>query len=306
MLTAIGAAALALLLMWPVITTLGSVFVAQVGTRQFALHALTQSRVLPQYLWRMLLPLNLCSDHLIAATKNFADLEAWICVAGALVLVTGCVFLWIKRQQPWALLLTLALAPLLLRWLYNITELMVEYRAYPATPFVAILLAIPLCRWGNRQPRAATAAAGLMLAFFIALSHHRSKDWRTPETLYAQIQRIYPLQLRVLNCRAADDLRHENFEAVLTRHAEFNQRLEEALKFNRGSPNRVYENWIAWLVAEQCMYTDALAQARSPALARQSLDVTERGMNQLMLRRDLSGPVASHRCAYRSARGSER
>ncbi|MDQ6861430.1 MAG: hypothetical protein M3032_09780 [Verrucomicrobiota bacterium] len=274
---------LVLTVAFPVLRHLGRALAAEASLKPFLLHALTQSRVLPEYLWRMALPLQLCSDHLVALTKSFADITAWICAVGVIGLVAFDVLLWTRRRQPFALLLALALGPLLLRFLYNISELMVEYRVYPALPFVALLFAMPLCYLGSKMPRLGFVAIAVVLVSFIALSEQRSTEWRSAETLYAQIERLYPMQLRVLNCRSADDLRAERFEPVIQRHAEFNQRLEQVLAFNRASPTRVYENWISWLVAEQCMYVDALAKARSPALARAQLEVTARGMKTLQI-----------------------
>ena len=137
---------------------------------QFGLYVLTQCRVLPQYLWRMVFPLNLCSDHLVQTTLDFSDVTAWICATFVLALTAGLVFAWVQQWKPWALILALGLAPLLLRWLYVVSEMMVEYRTYPAnalrcpvTRGIDLLLvsAAPACRhgvslrsaWNFRTPR---------------------------------------------------------------------------------------------------------------------------------------------------------
>ena len=66
------------------VRSLLSIVVAE-RREQFGLYVLTQCRVLSQYLWRMVFPLNLCSDHLVQTTLDFSDVTAWICATFVLV-----------------------------------------------------------------------------------------------------------------------------------------------------------------------------------------------------------------------------
>jgi hypothetical protein len=248
--------------------------------KHFGVYALTQSRVLLQYVWRMVLPLKLCSDHLVQTTLDLSDIPAWICATFVLGLAAGIIFAWIRGWKPWAFILALSVAPLLLRLLYIVSEMMVEYRTYPAMPFVALSLAGLLCRWYQQQPRFATAAVCVLLGFFVGHAHRRSADWSSREALYSQILRLYPLQLRAMNGLSQDDLREQRYGPILDRHPEFLSRLNQALTFSETCPHRGYISWPLWLVVEECAVAEAIAHTKSPSLAREYHNLTAWKMNE--------------------------
>jgi hypothetical protein len=264
------------------IRSLFSILIAQ-GNEQFGRHALTQCRVLPQYLWRMVLPLKLCSDHLVQTTLDLSDVPAWVCAAFVLGLIAGIIFAWIRGWKPWALILALGLGSLLLRWLYIVSETMVEYRTYPAMPFVALSLAGLICYWYQRQPRFAAASVCVLLGFFIVLAHQRSADWSSREALYAQILRLYPLQLRAMNGLSQDDLREQQYGPILDRHPEFLSRLEQALTFSETCPHRGYITWPLWFVVEECAVAEAIAHTKNPSSAREYHNLTAWKMNEAQI-----------------------
>lgn len=278
--------------MWLVSGHVRALLFILVGQRneQFGLHALTQCRVLPQYLWRMALPVRLCSDHLVQTTLDLSDVAAWVCATFTLAVVAGVIFAWVRGWKPWALILALGLAPLLLRWLYIASEMMVEYRTYPAMPFVAVSLGGLICYWYKQQPRAATASVCVLLGFFAVLAHRRSSDWSSREALYAQILRSYPLQLRAMNGLSQDDLRAQRYGAILDRHPEFLLRLKQALTITETCPHRGYISWPLWFVVEECAVAEAIAHTKNPRLAREYHNLTAGKMNEFQIRQaDLWG-----------------
>jgi len=269
--------------LWLVSGHLRFLFSSLVGgltNEDFGPYALTQCRVLPQYLWRMVLPVNLCSDHLFESTKDLLDPWAWVCAAGLLGFIIALAFAWIRGWRPWALIIALGLGGLLLRWLYVVSEMMVEYRTYPTMPFVAMLLAGIICHWRRKQPRLGTAAVCVLLAGFGALAHRRSADWASRDALHAQILRLYPLQLRAMNCLAQDDLREGRYGAILERHPEFVSRLGKVLAFTGNDPHRGYQSWPWWFVCEECAVAEAIAHTSGPSIGRDYHNLTAWKMNE--------------------------
>ncbi|MGC3989827.1 MAG: hypothetical protein QM796_09155 [Chthoniobacteraceae bacterium] len=272
---AVGAAAgLVFAVAFGHIRYLWTVLAGQFANPQFGLHALTQCRVFPQYLLRMVWPVDLCSDHLVAWTKDYADPTAWVYVAGVVAVLGVLAFLGLRKRQPWALLLGLALAPLLMRWLYLVSELMVEYRTYPCLPFVAMLMAVAVQRWLRKQPRVAWGVAGTVLVFFSALTFQRSLDWRSTDALCTQISTLYPLHLREMNERSTWDLDAGRYEAILDRYPGFLATLNKVMDYNRSTPHRYYDNWPLCVVNEECMVSEAMAHVKSKWDGQAHLDLT--------------------------------
>ena len=89
-------------------------------------YALTQSRVLGVYFWRVLVPSDLCSDHHIAWTKSWSDGPALVGLA-LVIAITLIVLNFACRHRSWfAVLCGLVLFHLYLRFGYSVDELMVE------------------------------------------------------------------------------------------------------------------------------------------------------------------------------------
>ena len=279
--TVIFSAAVALLLVSGQIWKLAVSLSGLMTDEDFGPYALTQCRVLPQYLWRMVLPLHLCTDHLIESTKNLSDGWAWVCAAGVMGLTAAVPFSWNRGWRPWALICALGLGALLLRWLYIVSEMMVEYRTYPAMPYVALLLAAILCQLRQRLPRIGTAAVCVALILFGFLSHRRSEDWTSRETLFSQILRLYPLQLRAMNGLSQEDLRRERYGAILERYPDFMGRLQTAMSFTQNDPHRGFQTWPLWFIFEECAVAEAIAHTRSPGAGKEYHNLTAWKLNEL-------------------------
>ncbi len=71
-------------------------------------------------------------------TRSLADTGAWAGVGGLVVSGVGVALLAWKGQRLPAFLLAMIAVNLLLRFLYSVSELMVEYRIYPSIPWVAL------------------------------------------------------------------------------------------------------------------------------------------------------------------------
>src|SRR5205085_10854021 len=136
-----------------------------------------------------------------------------------------------------ALLSAMILAPLLLRFGYVVSELMVEYRTYPAMPWVGLLFGYGLTRY-SRFPKVVNAAAIVIVLSFTGLTAVRSRDWRSVDAISANILHQYPLQLRAYNGLSSADLRQNRYQAVLDRRPEFFRKLEQMTAANRGDPLR--------------------------------------------------------------------
>jgi len=246
--------------------------VNQLHDWRFGWHLLTQSRVFWSYVWRMIVPVRLCCDHLIAWTRSLSDLSAWLGVAGILLWVVVTIWLWLRRRRFEALLSAMILAPLLLRFGYVVSELMVEYRTYPAMPWLGLLIARCVIPWRTRVPRLVTAGTTAYLVLLVALTNMRSRDWRSTTAISANILSQYPLQLRAYNGMSSADLREGNYHAVLERSPEFFRKMEQLMAFDRRDSARYYDIWPVCVVSEECNIADALLETKGPSAARKSLE----------------------------------
>ncbi len=272
---------LALLAFWPeAVLGWSSVILDEDRSHHFFLHALTQSRVDWQYLWRMACPLGLCPDHLIAWTKSWRDPVPWIALAGLAGWMGGVAWLWRSGQwgRAMAFLLFMIVANLLLRWGYVVSELMVEYRAYPSMPWLGQLAGWGLLRLWEWRKGAAYAALALVLAAGIGLTRQRSSVWSSSARLTASIEEQYPWQLRVVMERTNDEAQRGDAAAALQELPSFYQRLGEVIAYNRDSTTRYYENWPLWAVTVECNVADALIRAGRLPEARAMLEKTGRNM----------------------------
>ena len=206
-------------------------------------HLLTEARVFWMYAWRVVLPIRLCSDHQIAWTVSASDRIAWLAAAGVVAVLAGTVVLWCRaRTRPAALLLALTLLAVLHR-LANVSgELMVEYRMYPAMLFLCILLA-----WGLERLPARSLILGLLVTAGAGLSILRARDWRSPDTLAANIVAQYPLQARARQELQEADIRAERWPAVVSEQAGIRRALDGVDAFNRSQPLRWYDPSLAAL-----------------------------------------------------------
>jgi protein O-mannosyl-transferase len=225
---------------------------------RLGLHTLTQCRVFWDYMKLLVWPDGLCSDHLVAWTWSMGDRAAWVAAAGLLMLSGGVGWLWVKRQQPVALLASLALGAICLRFLYVVSELMVEYRLYPALPYLSLLAALGLAACWRRLPQVTCVAGAALVVTYGVLSFKRSEDWSSMSRLCDSVLKNNRWQLRAFNGLSTQDVRDENWQGILGRYADFSKRLGEVIAENKRNPERFYENWPLWVVCEECMVTEAL------------------------------------------------
>ena len=160
-------------------------------------HTLTQGRVFWAYLARMIAPLDLHSDHLLAWSTSASDLPALLGLCGVIALLIATAFaIRNPRTRLIGLLFALLLAPLALRFLYPNRELFVEYRAYPALPFFGLLAGLALSSIYERAPAAGKwAGLGLLIAL-AGLSLQRTSVWGSAEWLAEDVIERYPLNNR--------------------------------------------------------------------------------------------------------------
>lgn len=182
-------------------------------------HVLTQARVLGEYVRRIVLPRDLCSDHRIMWSTSAADTDALLKLIVIGLVTLAILFLGFGKRRWLALVFGLAFFPLLLRFAYIVDEPMVEYRVYPALPWIGLLFAFAICRItrepvGWRQPaafgncvstrnsvggpRLQTAAALTLVLSFGVVTWQRERVWQTEGGLVCDVLRQYPLNLRAL------------------------------------------------------------------------------------------------------------
>lgn len=209
----------------------------------FAPHLLTQSRVFWAYAWRVVLPVGLCSDHLVARSISLSDHGVWIASAG---LAAVAVLIWQLQRRRFpvhSLLLTLSIAPLLVRFLYFNREPMVEYRVYPAMPWIAVLGSLLIASAFKNRERAGnfvTATIVIVLAF---LSIKRSLVWQSEESIVENVTRRYPLHIRPHSYLQWQNYQEGRHDAVVARQERVQRNLNAILRFNRdaGKHHRQYD-----------------------------------------------------------------
>ncbi|NNC88875.1 MAG: hypothetical protein HKN82_10505 [Akkermansiaceae bacterium] len=204
-------------------------------------HLLTQARVFWSYLWRMFLPVRLCSDHWIPITQSTGDVGAWVGATGIVLLIAFNVYLF-RRHRAYCMLLALTLAPLLARFLFRNQEPFVEYRTYPAMPWLAMLVTffagvtvVPRIRPRNFAIGATAVAAGLA-----ALSAQRASTWNSARDLVADIRKKYPLHVRCQSYVQAIDFSQRKYHSVIDRQVQVRKTMGKIFAHNRESKHRKY------------------------------------------------------------------
>ena len=133
-------------------------------------------------------------------TRSLADVPAVL-----MTIAVGVVFLvalWMiisKRLRFYGGIAMLALAPLLLRFLYPISELMVEYRIYPAMPWVALLVGIGFAALYQKNERVTRIAGTLLVVVCVSGSIMRSLVWQDVTVLAQNVLDQYPTNNRARN-----------------------------------------------------------------------------------------------------------
>ncbi len=168
------------------------------GIANYWEHWLTQGRVFFAYLARAIAPVGMSSDHLVPFSTGASDLPALAGLIATAALAVGLAAVLI-RSARWrlpALLALLAIAPLLLRFLYPNDEIFVEYRAYPGLPFAGLLAGLALSKLYDARPAVGKWAPLALLLAFAGLAFQRSATWGNAEWLAADVLERYPLNNR--------------------------------------------------------------------------------------------------------------
>ncbi len=208
----------------------------------FEIHALTQGRLFWAYFARILMPVNLAVDHWVPWSVSFRDLSAVFAL-----IATFCVFAasaWLTmftRHRVIGMLLALALAPLAMRFGYVIRELMVEYRVYPALPWIGLLIGIGLTWIWSKKQVYGIAATAVVLVSFVTLSQHRSYLWSDADKLLANTLQSYPSNVRAQSLLQLEAFRREDWNAVLEQMINVEKAVRDTFKENSENPHRQYE-----------------------------------------------------------------
>jgi len=238
---------------------------------RFGWHLLTQSRIAWEYFRRMVWPTDLCSDHHIAWTMSLSDTTAWI-AATALTLFAAF-SIWLFFRKPTRLhgaLLCLVLFPILLRFPFVSSELMVEYRTYPSLPFVGLLGGLALARLSRRRQTAATGALIGITAIFIVLSARRSTVWHSAYAINQDVLNQYPTRLRAVWELMRLDYMADRYQAVLDRQPLMQETALRLQSFNRKAPHgRQYDlHHFAYSdISCRCFLARALSRTGHPRQA---------------------------------------
>lgn len=205
-------------------------------------HALTQSRVFWEYVQRIVLPVNLSTDHYIAWTASWRD-PAAIISSLALAGVVG-IAVWLLKTRRWRLagvLLCLALAQVLIRFGYVIGELMVEYRLYPAMPWIALGAGCGLVILMRKQRLAGIVATTVILFGFTTLTIQRSQLWTDASLIAADAVEQYPLNLRAWGSMQYDAAMGNDPQLCLDLKEHGDAAFYGTLAYNREHPLRGYD-----------------------------------------------------------------
>ncbi|MEP4078404.1 hypothetical protein [Haloferula sp.] len=208
---------------------------------EMGLHWLTQSRIFWEYIWRMFLPFQLCSDHWVPVTRSTGDVVAWIGAIGIIALVASTVVLF-WRQRIYCLLLALTLTPLLFRFAYLNKEPFVEYRAYPCMPWFCMLAVLFAGAFLMKRMRPGHFAIGatIVCTLFAGICAKRSATWNSAHALVIDIRKQYPLHIRSQSYIQGIDFANRDYQAVIDRQVLARRMIQDIFKFNQESEHRKY------------------------------------------------------------------
>ena len=225
----------------------------------------TQGRVFWKYVALAVWPQGLCADHQIPLSGiGFRDPASLAGLSGVVAL--GVAALWAsvrRRSAALGLVALLALFPLVARFLYVNKELMVEYRVYPAFPWVALLVGVAWAAFARRAQKVALPLGLAVLAGWTLISNARTLAWQDERTLALDVIRQYPSNIRArtalqrMDYEAGEYARVKEWrdESVLAFHAlrMFNEAAPHGRKYEASMPWRgllCTEHFLAFALAE--------------------------------------------------------
>lgn len=262
---------------------------------RFIGHAYTVARVFWEFAWRAVVPIKLCSDHLVTETLVRAD-DGWLSVqdgvaklamAGMwLVGIVGAVLVLRGKQRVLGMCIFVFAGTMIFRIAYLIPEFMPEYRIYPGMPWFCLGAAIVLAQVFRKMP-GKEIAAGALVVVLAVMSAKRSLIWHDVETLAGNVLWQYPARARAVWEMEDEYARRGEWEKIIETQQKvwphvFNAFIEQtkALRPVREVPSgdiaSADVSCHGWLAL-------AVAHTRSPAMGLAVLDQLEARMKALQM-----------------------
>ncbi len=210
----------------------------------YPVHIVTQGRVFWEYVQRIFIPTHLSSDH-YQPWSTFRDTGAVLRLAGFGMLVAGALVMTFRRgpatRRSLGLLLLFALIPFAMRMLYMNIEILVEYRAYHALPWVGLLAGCGLTALAARlsPSKLRWLPAAALIVCFTLLSAQRGVVWRSGTALAQNVLEQYPLNNRARTQLQSFALDAGEFGTVLRRHEEILAVRDQINAVNRQQAGRL-------------------------------------------------------------------
>lgn len=248
-------------------------------------HCFTQGLLFWRYLGLLLWPSGLCVDHHVPLSGTWDDPASMAGTLGVGLLLLGLlVALGQRRSRTAAVLGLLGLTPLLARFIHINKEFFVEYRLYPAAPWLALLMGWCLA-WLllHRRRLGLPLALALALAAIFA-SRSRSAVWEDRETLAADAIRQYPLNMRARTQWQGAAYARGDWQEVARLAAECRGALVTIEQFNAARPQgRRYELSFPYraLACSEHFMALMLAETRTCELGVAHLDRVMDGLNAI-------------------------
>ncbi|MEM7145406.1 MAG: hypothetical protein AAF591_09735 [Verrucomicrobiota bacterium] len=218
-------------------------------------HTLTQARIFWEYAARIIWPggaYGLCVDHYVPWSEGWGDRVAVVSLVG--VILVGVFGIWLLVTgrgvgRVCGMLLLLALFPVLLRFGYSVRELMIEYRVYPAMPWVGLLVGIGLAwLWAKKRLTGVVLTVAIVVGGVLG-SMQRSRVWASEERLAKDVVARYPLNMRGLTQLQGVAYRAGDYDRVIAFQDEIVAAFEASEAYNRAHAGvrgydmgRVHEN----------------------------------------------------------------
>jgi hypothetical protein len=202
-------------------------------------HGLTQARIFWEYGARVIwpyTPFELSSDHYVAWSQGWGDVSAVVQLTGIVILGLTGVVLVLRKSQAGRLvgmLMLLALLPVLMRFGYTPKELMIEYRVYPAMPWVGLIAGLGLALVWQRSRWLGVGLAVVVIGTSILMTVERSRVWRSEESLARDVWEQYPLNMRALTQLQGIAYRAGNYDRVIELREDVVKSFQESEAYNR-------------------------------------------------------------------------
>jgi hypothetical protein len=208
-------------------------------------HWLTQARVAWLFMSKMLLPVGLNSDRLVAWSTPY-DVLGWVAFVSLIGMVaTALVLYWgAGPRYAWCLAVLLLAAPLLMRFLHVNSEVYAEYRSYPSIPWACLLLSWGLVSLQARFQK--FSGAGLLLVLsFVLLSALRSQEWSSKEKLCQSAVARSPLNIRPRNELLGSLVEERDLAPILKLQSDSQAAYQAILEHNQQNKSQRYDLWKA-------------------------------------------------------------